>query len=335
MKLDKILTAVKALPSKAIFQVKAHSPEILVVGGVAAIITGTVLACKQTPKALEAIKQNKKDIQKIDDVSANPEDYTNVDYHPEEDEVQDKMICYIQTGVKLVKVYAVPAVCILAGIAMLLGSNHILKCRWLASAGAYEALNESIKAYRKRVSEEVGEEKEKELYINSTPIDIQKESEDGMPSVEKRNTVDPAHLGSPYAVIFDEFNPNWKRDPSYNRIFLQCQQNYANDLLHARGHLYLSEVYDLLGYKYEPVSGRCDISAKAAKAARHLGWIDNEQKTKQIDFGMFDAFNKRAKNFIDGDEPSIVLDFNVDGDIDAKLFADYNTKVGKKIKSAV
>lgn len=48
-------------------------------------------------------------------------------------------------------------------------------------------------------------------------------------------------------VRFDQESHTWLKQFDYNRIFLETQFNWANDLLQARGHLFLNEVYDMLG----------------------------------------------------------------------------------------
>jgi hypothetical protein len=81
-------------------------------------------------------------------------------------------------------------------------------------------------------------------------------------------------------------------------MFIRSQQNYANDLLNARGHVFLNEVYDMLG-----------IERTSAGAV--VGWVrgngDNE-----IDFGVLNDLHS-GQRFINGDERSVLLDFNVDG----------------------
>lgn len=46
---------------------------------------------------------------------------------------------------------------------------------------------------------------------------------------------------------FNSENQNWNPNPEFNDMFLRAQQAYCNDLLNSRGHLFLNEVYDLIG----------------------------------------------------------------------------------------
>ena len=102
-----------------------------------------------------------------------------------------------------------------------------------------------------------------------------------------------------YARFFDETSTNWQRTQGYNQFFIQAQQNYANDLLKSRGHVFLNEVYDMLGLE-------------RSKAGAVVGWVKGNGDN-YIDFGVFQGDEWNAMRFVTGDERSILLDFNVDG----------------------
>ena len=89
-------------------------------------------------------------------------------------------------------------------------------------------------------------------------------------------------------------------------MFLRGRQQYANDLLMARGHLFLNEVYDML-----------DI--RRTKAGQVVGWVyDPENNTKgdnYVDFGIYNVYRQPNRDFVNGHESSILLDFNVDGSV--------------------
>ena len=88
-------------------------------------------------------------------------------------------------------------------------------------------------------------------------------------------------------------------------MFLKQQQSYANDLLKSRGHLFLNEVYDLLGIQ-------------RTKAGNIVGWIYDEKNPvgdNFVDFGIYDINRPKNRDFVNGYERTIILDFNVDGDI--------------------
>jgi hypothetical protein len=105
-----------------------------------------------------------------------------------------------------------------------------------------------------------------------------------------------------YARFFDPTSPSWSKEPEYNLIFLKCQQNYANDLLKSRGHVFLNEVYDMLGME-------------RSKAGAVVGWLlsKNGDTDNFVNFGVFDGREQVARDFVNGREGAILLDFSVDG----------------------
>lgn len=121
----------------------------------------------------------------------------------------------------------------------------------------------------------------------------------------KDEKVKDAHV-SIYARFFDESCCTWSKDQEYNTMFLRQQQVYANDLLKLKGHLFLNEVYDMLGLP-------------KSKAGQVVGWVYNVENPigdNYIDFGLYDENNSK---FVNGYERSILLDFNVDGCILDKI----------------
>lgn len=50
------------------------------------------------------------------------------------------------------------------------------------------------------------------------------------------------------ALTFDETNRNWSPQFEYNKLFVQATRNYLTDLLLSRGHVFLNEAYDELGF---------------------------------------------------------------------------------------
>lgn len=110
---------------------------------------------------------------------------------------------------------------------------------------------------------------------------------------------------SQYARLFDESCVGWIKDPKYNMHFLRCKQNYCNDLLKAKGRLFLNEVYDILGFP-------------RTKTGAVVGWVYDEKNPigdNFVDFGIFNTNDERNSDFINGFKNTAILDFNVDGNI--------------------
>ena len=285
--------------------VQKHSPEILAGVGVVGVVASTVMACKATMKLNDILEESKETRDKIKEVESNPryeEQYSH------EDAKKDLTINYTQTAMKIAKLYAPAVILGSASLGCLLASNDILRKRNAALSAAYMTVDKSFKEYRQRVVDRFGEEVEKEIRYNIKAEEVTSTvvAEDGSETTitETVKTMDP-NLYSDYAKFFDEASPYWQKDPEYNLMFLKSQQQYANDLLKARGRLFLNEVYEMLGID-------------KTKAGQIVGWVYNPENPigdNFVDFGIFDMSKERVRAFVNGYEPNILLDFNVDGNI--------------------
>lgn len=293
--------------SKVGFKLQKHSPEILVGLGVIGTVASAVLACKATTKASEVLEEAKDKIDQIHMVSENTS--IDEDMYSKEDAQKDMTIVYAQTGVKLVKLYA-PAIGLgVLSIASILTSHNILRKRNIALAAAYTAIDKGFKDYRKRVVERFGEAVDRELKYNLKSEKLEEiitDEKGKEKKIKKEVEVSEGIEGySSYARFFDDGCRGWEKDPEYNLNFLLAQQRYANDLLASRGHVFLNEVYDMLGIP-------------RTNAGQVVGWVyddANHEGDNYIDFGIYKTYRRENRDFVNGYEPVILLDFNVDGPI--------------------
>lgn len=290
-------------------QCKKHSPTIMVGAGVVGVVAGAVMACKATLKVQPVLEEQKKQIDAIHECMENKELVGSGKY-TEKDAKKDLTIAYGQTAFKVVKLYA-PSVAVGAlSIASILGAHHINQKRNAALSAAYLAVDQGFKAYRKNVKERFGETVDRELKYNLKPTEIKTiEVDENGQEVEGTKKVDVTYQqNSPYAVFFDELSPYYQKDAELNKFFLLQQERYANEKLQADGYLFLNDVYESLGIK-------------KTKAGNVVGWVYDEFNPvgdNYVDFGIFDTHRphpEARRDFVNGYEKAILLDFNVDGDI--------------------
>lgn len=311
MKIQLPASATRAI-HKVGFELKKHSPEILVVAGVVGTVASAVLACKATTKLHDVLDDAK---EKIDMFHQGAEDgrvlsevngeIVAVEYS-EEDCTRDITVTYAHTGLAIAKMYA-PAVA-LGGlsIASILTGHNILRKRNLALAAAYTAVDSTFKQYRGRLTERLGEKLDKELLYNIKAKEVEETvvDEKGKEKTVKKTVevIDPVAAQNMYTFCFDETATGWVRDAERNKFFLLRQQDYANEKLKSKGYLFLNDVLDMVGIN------RC-------RAGQTVGWMLDGDGDGYIDFGIFDISKESNRNFVNGLEKSIWLNFNVDGDI--------------------
>lgn len=300
-----ILNSVSGLVNRVKFHTMKHSPEILVVAGVAGMVASTVIACKRTTKLNDILEKRAEQLKMIQD--SLEDDTISEEEYSEQDAKNDVKIITIQTAFQVVKLYAPAVILGVASIGCIFSSHNILNKRNLALAAAYQAVDKGWAEYRKRIAAKFGEEFEKEIRYGVESSDVEEEYTDEK-GKKKTKTVTEKTIDitkNPYSKFFDESCPDWQKNPEYNLMFLQAQERYANDLLRSRGHLFLNEVYDMLGIE-------------RTKSGQVIGWkydTKNSALHNRVDFGIFKPENDANRRFVNGIENVILLDFNVDGNI--------------------
>jgi hypothetical protein len=270
------------------FFLQKNAPTILTGAGVAGFAITTALTIRATAKAVDVMPEISKDITEVKNASQ--------DEDPRE---QQKALAhvYLSSSLKLAELYWPVLAAGSASIVCVVSAHGMMLKRQASLVAAYTALDAGFKAYRRRVAEAVGEEKELELYRKvRTCADLTDEEHDG--EVIDMDDV----LPSPYARFFDECSRNWTKTPEYNLLFLRSQQDWANDRLQAYGYIFLNEVYEALGLE-------------RSQAGQIVGWKLNGNGDGHVDFGLYNIGDECNRAFINGIEHTVMLDFNVDGPI--------------------
>lgn len=308
--LSKVGTSAAKFAGKAEFTIKKNSPEILLGAGIVGFVGTIVLACRATCRADEVLEFHRRKIKDINDAKeiadADPEGEMSYDI---EIYRQDKAVRYLKTTGSLAKLYAPTIAVGTLSLACILTSRNIMQKRYLGVVAAYNGLSAAFEEYRKRVRDEYGEGLDKHFRYGTTYDELPVYDENGKKTKEKEQ-VEKTETGmvipnDDSCRFFDSSNPNWDKNPTFSMMWLRGQQNILNDILHTRGHVFLNEVYDALGFPHTPQGAV-------------LGWIDGEGDNC-IDFGLYDPNKESVRRFVNGVDNVIMLEFNHDGVIWDKI----------------
>lgn len=303
MNKNEIVKKASSALGKVNIKLRKHSPELLIAAGVVGTVVSTVLACKATTKLSTILDESKGNIETIHKCENDKE---MEERYSQEDAKKDLAIVYIQTGVKIAKLYAPAVVLGTISIAGIVASNNILRKRNVALAAAYATVDKSFKEYRSRVVERFGDDVDKELRYNIKAKKIEemiKDPESGKEKKSKTTVNVAAPTVDDYARFFDKTCRHYEENMNYNLMLLRSQQQLANDKLVADGFLFLSDIYDMLGIT-------------RTKMSQSVGWIykpdGNSNGDNFVDFGVMVVKRETEDG---GYEDAILMNFNVDGPI--------------------
>ena len=284
---------------RQILLTQKHSPTIMFAAGAVGFVATAVLASKATLKMDGILKEAENDRAKIEKAETE-----HSDKYTAEDAEQDRKLSRVKLAIEVAKAYAPTVVVGVGTLALFTGAHIILQRRVVGLTAAYAAVDKAFKEYRQRVVADVGVEKDAQYRYEIVDKEIAVDDETGT-HVETVKVVGPNGM-SMYAICFDEHNQRWKSDWDYNQTFLAAQQTWANNKLRADGHIFLNDVYRMLGLP-------------DTKAGAVTGWVDGGDGDDIVIFNIFGPDRMMGDMFVQGNERSVWIDFNVDGVIYDKI----------------
>lgn len=202
-----------------------NAPKICVAVGVAGVVAGVGIACKDTLAGVDEINQAKADICEKD---------------------------YVPAAKRMVKVYWPSFVVIGGSLFMIVGGHYILAKRYAGLVVAYEGLNKSYKEYRRYI---------KKNYGDDTDFNARHTTDKASLVDQEVVWVDPDDIFIPdrdlsdFAVFFgkDYSEVLVTDDPEEALNVLKSTEEWANAVFEEQGYIFLQDVYHGLGIdKFAP-----------------------------------------------------------------------------------
>lgn len=322
-KLSRVFTKTKYVANE-------KKPELELAAGIVGVVVGAFFLRKAAKNEDAIIMKHRAKLEqiKIEDKSETDEEVTakkDAEAEIEEEKAKGAAITktYGETGIALIKNYTLPVACMGLGLGLIVCSHKTLKGRYTAAVLTAESLRKAWSAYRGRVKEAVGEEKEKEIYTGGTVVDVavvdekthEKTTEVGF--VQKKDDINEY---GPFAVQIGKESRTWERSPRYMRDRLEDWECYFTRKLNKNGLLTAYEVYsemDCLKF----------VKPEIIPALQRWGWVKKDGiGTGVVSFNLANAFKNCEREELNGMEYYPIIDLNCDGDI-CEINAKYDLKL--------
>lgn len=298
--LKKAAKPVANVAGKVLPKVKKASPELLLGAGILSIGAGVVMACRATVKSKEAWEEN---LEAVEAMQESEEEYGESDIR--------KM--HLDAGLGIAQKFILPVMFLGTGVVCIVVSHNIQSKRLVAAVASLDALQMSFEQYRKNVIADQGPAADIRYMTGDEIVkaDFYEEDEDGKVKKVKKEVKVRKGCADPYVKLFDECNSTeWKKSRGWNLDFIHNQEAFFNRKLRMIGHVFLNDVYEALGFGYEPIG-------------QFTGWVMGGDGDDQIVFEVEETYDweelEIAKEEKRNPEPSFWITFNVDGEIWDKI----------------
>lgn len=286
------LAPITRFTSRNALRIKKNSPQILFYAGIVGTVATTVLASRATLKAVPIVERLKEERHELDSLTSDRQ----VEEHIYADEVRRQ---YTVAAIGLTKLYGPVVLVGVGSLAALTKSHQQLNSRNTALTVAYTGLFRTFESYRERVRGELGEDRDRQFLHGTVTEEIEYTDKNGKTKTKSITTLDPSSKAAITASFDVHSSPHWVPDPGYNQNFLDGIEDWSTILLQRQGHLFLNEVFDLLGMQH-------------TREGQILGWVYK-------DLGNNDMFvqlgHKLDGEFVAGYKKDVILEFNIHGPI--------------------
>ncbi len=293
--------AAARISAKAGRFVSVKSPEILLGAGIIAGVAAVATAFMAKNDVDEIVEEGKAEIYEAENHIS--------DEYTEKDLKKDVLKIKVKTAAKVGKRLFVTILLIAAFVVCVLKSHNILSNRYLQSAAAYTAIDQSFKEYRSRVVDKFGEEVDYQLKHGTSTEKVEEETTDEKGKTKKtKKSVEVADKNTEdiYTRYFTKSNPNWDDNDENVKWFFSCQQRYLNDRFKTRGYMTLNEALETL-------------DMKATNAGLVVGWICDYDNPTGDNYIQLQVKPVKLRNEFGELEDAYSVEFNCDGQIYEKL----------------
>lgn len=239
---------VKEMIQKIAFGAKKHKSEIFFITGIAAIVGGTVLCCKETLKTPDILEEHKKQRAEI---KAKSEEY------PDYKEGKDLFHLYLKTTGKLLWNYKWGIGLEALGIGLTCKGYSDKSAECASAMAGLSAVSTAFDEYRNRVREEDGEAKdrhyltgESEMEFTDIPAEDELDENGKKKKVSKKKLTvgDPDTKGDGYGIYISPGNPLYDKEDDYFLMNIRRIQNNLNDKKQASltNSICLNDIYESL-----------------------------------------------------------------------------------------
>lgn len=288
---SKILCGAKNIGGKTLLVARKHAPEICIGAGIVGF-GGTVAATvKATNTTHDILDEREKMLAVCDrEMRENPEGYSREIYE------SDLKVIRKKTRRKLIRTWLPVGTLGGASVVSVLGGYKILNGRYVATTAAYKALESWTERYRGNVISRFGKDVDLEMQrlkaeeISENREARQEAEEAEKQKIKKRPRCAWEKCGS--IMIFDDHSDHWQRYWTPDMVFqyLRTKQNQLNDMLKIRGHLFVNEVNDALGFE-------------RTAEGQVIGWYYDKRNSPNsyVDFGLDDMPEEQIREIMAAD----------------------------------
>ncbi len=245
-------TSVVKIASKAKVGFVKRAPQIAVVAGVGMLVGATVCACKETIAAKEVIDEAKETLKACEDSFTEEKFYNDqktgeVTPYTFETYQHDTRTIFIQTLIKLLRIYGPAILLIVGGTTSIVWAFNTLNKALIGANLALQTLNAKYDRLYQAVVNEYGEAKIKDIVDGVTVARVEKVKNPETGKMEEKKIYDiPENIPSNW-IIWGPEDSSWEEEESYRTAYLIRVQQYLTDALYVRNLIWLSEAAEMFG----------------------------------------------------------------------------------------